>query len=286
MEQKLQTINETIDQVYLRLDEFPQEILKIFFNQFTLNPDTIKFSNKFRDTLTLYRPLNQKFVRYGDLKDGGYVLINDLNRDDTLLSIGVGENISFDLDCEKQVSKIVLVDHSIPLFEIPNSNYSLYRKRLATYEDSSSITIENLLKNHQSKDYILKMDIEGDEWKILSQLSPDILNRFRQIIIEFHDLNNFGKFDLIITALNNLSGTHLPVVIHPNNIGGYQVIDEYLCPNVLETTWLRRSSYEFEAGIHEEVIKLAAPNNPEKIDLWVSWIYSSKIIKEGETNTH
>jgi hypothetical protein len=55
-------------------------------------------------------PLQKEFIRKGDDKDGGYVVINDLSNRDTLFSIGVGDNISFDLDCENQVSKIVLID--------------------------------------------------------------------------------------------------------------------------------------------------------------------------------
>ena len=192
---------------------------------------------------------------------------------DALFSIGVGDNITFDIDCENQVSRIVLVDDSVPEFEIPNSNYYLHRKKLGANEDNSYITIDRLLSTYKSKDYILKMDIEGNEWKILSSLQSATIYKFRQIIIEFHDLFDMAQLGLIQKALDNLLKTHLPVVVHPNNIGGYCIIDNIIFPNVLETTWLRRDSYELVDGIDSEVLSREKANDPEKRSIWVNWIY-------------
>jgi hypothetical protein len=269
-----ETIDQKIHNILLRLDHLPEDTFKLFFNELSVNLDAIKYGEKLKSILTSYRPLNKRLIRKGDNKDGGYVIVDDLTIVDTLFSIGVGDNITFDIDCENQVSRIVLVDDSVPCFEIPNSNYYLHRKKLGAYEDNSRITIDKLLSTYQSKDYILKIDIEGSEWEILSTIQSATIIKFRQIIIEFHALFDMAQSELILKALNNLLKTHLPVVIHPNNIGGYSVIGTSVFPNVLETTWLRRNSYDLAEGIDSEVLTLEKSNDPEKVSLWVNWIYS------------
>lgn len=266
-------LDQKIHKIQVRLNHLPQDILKIFFNELSSNPDAVIYSEKLRSILTLYRPHNKKFVRKGNSKDGGYIIVDDLTISDTLFSIGVGDNITFDIDCENQVSRIVLVDDSVPHFEIPNCNYFLHSKKLGAYESNSHITIEKLLNIYQSKDYILKIDIEGNEWEILSSVQSATLIKFRQIIIEFHNLFDMTRSDLILKALNNLLKTHAPVVVHPNNIGGYCVIGSSVFPNVLETSWLRRDSYDLVEGIDSEVLTLEKINDPEKTSVWVNWIY-------------
>jgi hypothetical protein len=274
-DQKIHKIQLQLSNLQLQLSHFPQETLKLFFNEISLSSDALKYSEKIRSILTLHRPLNEKFVRKGDDSDGGYVIVDDLTNNDTLFSIGVGDNISFDISCENQVFKIILVDDSVPYFEIPNSNYYLHRKKLGAYENDSHITVDKLLTTYKSKDYILKVDIEGNEWKILSSLESTSILKFRQIIIEFHNLFDMAQSDLILKGLNNLLKTHLPVVAHPNNIGGYCVIGNVVFPNVLETTWLRRDSYDLVEGIDIEVLAREKINDPEKSNIWVNWIYQS-----------
>ena len=272
------TIDKSVDQkiqnIELRLSHFPQEILKLFFNELRLNPDAIEFSKKLRSILTLHRPLNERFTRKGDDKDGGYVLVDDLTTGDTLFSIGVGDNITFDIDCENQVLVIVLVDDSVPYFEVPNNNYNIHRKKLGAYEDNSHITLDKLLNMYKSEDYVLKIDIEGNEWEILASLQTATLLKFRQIVIELHDLLDISKSELKLKALNNLLKTHSPVVMHPNNIGGYRLVGDSIFPNVLETTWLRRDSYDLVDGFDTDALNLERINDPEKSSIWVNWIYN------------
>ena len=109
----LDNLQVRLDNLQVRLDNLPQDIFKLYYNQENLNPQKIELSKEIISVFDLYAPLQKEFIRKGDDKDGGYVVINDLSNRDTLFSIGVGDNISFDLDCENQVSKIVLIDDSI-----------------------------------------------------------------------------------------------------------------------------------------------------------------------------
>ena len=270
---KIHNVQVNLDNLQVRLDNLPQDIFKLFYNQENLNPQKIELSEEIISVFELYTPSQKEFIRKGDNKDGGYVIVNDLSDSDSLFSIGVGDNISFDLDCENQVSRIVLIDDSVPDFCAPNDSYSLHRKKLGIIDDNLSITLDKLLNTYPSADYILKIDIEGDEWKILSSLPMKTLNKFRQIIIEFHSICDLAELGSKKKTLSQLLATHFPVVAHPNNIGGYQVIGNQLFPNVLETTWLRRNSYEFIKGMNSRVLDLQKPNDPEKSDIWISWIY-------------
>jgi hypothetical protein len=275
LDQKIHTALLEIQKAQLRLDNLPQDILKLKFNELRLNSDAIIYADKLRSILTLHHPANRRYTRKGDDRDGGYVIVDDLAMNDTLLSIGIGDNISFDIGCESQVSKIVLVDGSVPNFEVPNSKYFLLRKKLAANENHSDITIDQLLNTFPSEEYILKIDIEGDEWEVVSSLLPTTMTKFRQIIIEFHDLINLAKSELILSALINLSRTHFPIIAHPNNIGGYRIIGSDIFPNVLETTWLRRDTYDLLQGFDFSILPYEKINDPNKSDIWVDWIYRS-----------
>ena len=128
LDAKIHNTQINLDNSKVRLDNLPQDIFKLYYNQENLNPQKIILSEEIISIFDLYTPLQKEFIRKGDNKDGGYVITNDLSDSDILFSIGVGDNISFDLDCENQVSKIVLIDDSVPDFRAPNDNYSLHRK--------------------------------------------------------------------------------------------------------------------------------------------------------------
>ena len=104
LDAKIHSTQINLDNLQVRLDNLPQDIFKLYYNQENLNLQKIELSKEIISVFDLYAPLQKEFIRKGDDKDGGYVVINDLSNRDTLFSIGVGDNISFDLDCENQVS--------------------------------------------------------------------------------------------------------------------------------------------------------------------------------------
>ncbi|PGH39140.1 MAG: methyltransferase [Candidatus Nephrothrix sp. EaCA] len=99
-------------------------------------------------------------------------------------------------------------------------------------------------RNHaDSSDLILQMDIEGNEYEVISHASQELLTRFRIIAIEFHELDElFCSFGLRIIQsafaklLKNFSVVHL----HPNNCGCLARFKEYALPKTMEVTFLRK----------------------------------------------
>lgn len=61
------------------------------------------------------------------------------------------------------------------------------------------ITLSSLFKKLKiSKCNLLKMDCEGAEYEVLMSLKPDILNKIRNFVIEYHDgLTKYSHLDLI-----------------------------------------------------------------------------------------
>lgn len=220
------------------------------------------------------RPVGSNFRRFGNKADGGYVLADDIKPSDVVFSIGLGDDISFDTEIEPHVYKVVLVDHSVPNFVVPNGKFDYFDKPLVPSEGDSGLTLSWLLRAFPGDDHILKMDIEGSEWRVLDQISLQDLATFRQIAIEFHgltDLPEVGQLNLVRGVLDRLLVSHSPVLLHANNCADFRVIGGVAVADVIEVTWLRRDSYSLVPGVDPLVHTLFLPNTTSRIDIGDDW---------------
>lgn len=133
-----------------------------------------------RNLLVLGINSSYTFIRVGDVNDGGYVLVNDIDPNDVCLSFGIGANFSFDLSIAQLCSEVRMFDHTIekPKHLLANMTFNAIGLASDSKEDFATLT-EVLADLHPSKDIILKIDIEGDEWDILQSLSSQDLLRFK-----------------------------------------------------------------------------------------------------------
>ena len=249
-------------------------ILETFYNPVNADPLVIEFAERVKSILTVSGKIDEEIARFGNFGDGGYVIIDDLRKSDILFSIGIGDNVSFDQKCEGRLSKVILVDHTVPDFFPPAGNFEIIRKPLIPGGASRlGVTIEQLLEQHpEAEDYLLKIDIEGDEWEVLNELESSTILKFRQIIMEFHGLNEFVKLDQKLNVLQKLAVTHSPIVVHANNQGTHRLINGSFIPDVLEVTWVRNNSYTFQSGNSNNIRKLLVSNSPDLPDIWIDWI--------------
>jgi hypothetical protein len=249
-------------------------ILTTFYDPMNFDNEVIDFALQLRKILTITQQIDAKIAKFGDHGDGGYAIVDDLKKSDVLFSIGVGDNVSFDEECERRVSRVVLVDHTVPNFNPPIGNFEIIRKPLVPGEVSGNgVTIHQLLSQQvDAKDYVLKVDIEGAEWEILSELTTSDLVKFRQIILEFHGLNNFLDLEEKLSALKKLARTHSPIVVHANNQGSHRFISGMFLPDVLEVTWARTNSYTFHSDWNQDIRNLLSPNSPDLPSIWIDWI--------------
>lgn len=220
-------------------------------------------SSRIKAALLTDTPIGVSFCRLGRPYDGGYVVIDDFSANDYLISMGVQNDVSFEKALENRVSFIDVYDFSISCLPEPIANSRFFKEKIKN--NSYSV----LTRAPEDKDLILKIDIEGSEWEFLPSLSHTQVERFRQIAIEIHWLIDTPEIkvpDIPMEVLERLSQTHQLVSIHPNNYGGTVVVEGVVVPQVLELTYLRKSSYSF-SGVPGNPAYLFMPNNPEEKEI-------------------
>jgi hypothetical protein len=186
-------------------------------------------------------------IRLGGRHDGGYLVSEkDVKSSDILVSLGMGINWRFEIDFIKKnnvplniydasVDKkyfLSLVKNSIIRFYRPSSflfYFKLYisyinffkntKKHIEKFVSSNLnvcssdkekyCTFDDVLKNIESKNIFLKIDIEGDEYRILDTILG-YQDRITSLVIEFHNcdlhlskIENFiNKFSLCLVHIH------------------------------------------------------------------------------------
>jgi hypothetical protein len=91
----------------------------------------------------------------------------------------------------------------------------------------------------------LKIDIEGGEFPWLLSLTDAQLDRFRQIVIEFHGITDDSwnaEYSDKVACLKKLAGTHYVVHAHGNNNGPWS----QGIPHVIELTYVNKRDFDVE----------------------------------------
>lgn len=210
-----------------------------------------------------------QLMRIGSHNDGGYLAISDFSKDDTLVSLGIGDNIDFERDISNRVGKILAFDHTVDLFSPEIENLTFSKVGVKAKSTPGFTTLLNIVEeNSLTGDLILKIDIEGWEWEVLDSLNSLELCRFKQIIGEFHGFHEIRNFELIERVVNKLAEYFVVINSHANNWGAYQIIQRVAVPDVVEISWLRKDrSKVISATAQNGVKNLNSPNNSSGLDL-------------------
>lgn len=215
--------------------------------------------------------------RVGGTGDGGYVMLDDLSDIGVCYSLGVGPDVSWDLEMAAYGAEVFQYDHTVlaPPATHPNCRHF---KIGITHDDALAPDlrrIDTLIRENGHsgrRDMVLKIDIEGHEWDSLSVLPSEVLGQFRQILCELHGIRmlDMESFRIRAVALfNKLRTTHHCVHVHGNNFGGMAVVAGTPVADVLELTYVRRADYVFRPC--EEIFPTAldGPNNTNLPDLFL-----------------
>lgn len=230
MLQKFKTI---IDRLFLRLG---YKISKIRFDR----DELLEFIKTLRPIETEYQ-----LIRVGGPNDGGYLIPNDLNGIKYCFSPGVSDVADFEIQLSKIGIKSYLADYSVENPPNSETNFIFLKKFLGSLNSEKYIRLEDWVKSLDEVDenMILQMDIEGFEYEVLSDTPREILNRFRIIVVEFHNLNKlFENFSnqVIKQVFNKLLKDFHVVHIHPNNCCRVHEYNKIKIPELLEFTFLRK----------------------------------------------
>lgn len=185
-------------------------------------------------------------LRIGGDHDGGYVLPATALLCERLLSIGIGNNMQFDVELAEFGLKILQFDHTIrfpPAFHESCHflRFGLGRTRtdtLLTFTDM--VTIFDTIARGPA---ILKFDIEGAEYDSFIDVPDTTIAEFDVIVCEYHNLHRLEDHRFHTQALavaRRFANHHVAVHLHPNNYGTTHDIHGIPLPDVVEITYIHR----------------------------------------------
>jgi hypothetical protein len=187
-----------------------------------------------------------QLVRIGGSGDGGYLVPDDLDGVRCCVSPGVAETARFETDLEGRGIPSILADASVSGPPCNAAHMAFERKFVGLKDAGELTTIDAWVSRHAAAsqgDLILQMDIEGSEWSVLGNVSAQLLQRFRIILVELHSLEALAHpfcFRAMSEVLDRILKDFVVVHLHPNNASPIQSIRGVLVPSTLEVTLLRR----------------------------------------------
>jgi hypothetical protein len=200
-----------------------------------------------------------KKIRCGSKNDGGYVLA-ELDGDyDCYISAGISNEESFSRDF---INKYNMNEYNSFGFDGTIQNYpyhytnkiSFIKKNINVFNDDNNNNLQFLTGKYNN--IFLKMDIEGGEYPWLLQIDENQLNKFKQIVIEFHGITNNGwncNYDDKVKCLEKLSKTHYIVHAHGNDYG--PVVNNI--PDVIELTYINKNYFNSVPELNTQSLPIA-----------------------------
>ena len=217
-----------------------------------------------------FRSNRYNLLRVGPRKDGGYIIDRRvIKKSKTVITCGLNDDWEFEKNYLKMnpESKIIAYDHTVnkkfwkkrfkkdflallmfkkisinkilDVFKYIDykfffkKNIHISKKVVLKKKNVNEISIKEILD--KKKDVILKIDIEGDEYKILDAINKE-QRKINLLIVEFHNISkNIQKIKKF------LSNSKFKIVhLHGNNYGG---IDKFKNPNVIEVSLLNSKKF-------------------------------------------
>ena len=189
--------------------------------------------------LTVYKSPFPK-LRLGKEYDGGYIIaeIPDA-KFKVFLAGGIQDDISFEEDFIIRYPNVMSFAFDGTINDLPKENDKItFIKKNIGYENNSQVT--NLHSIINSTDSIfVKMDIEGGEIPWIKSLSDEQMNKFEQIVMEFH----WPFSDNEIDVFDKINRNHYLIHFHGNNCCGVRNHNGVIVPNIFECTYLHKKYF-------------------------------------------
>lgn len=205
-------------------------------------------------------PGRTPLVRLGPRSDGGYLLPDDLDGITGAISPGVSTESRFDLELAQRGIPVLMVDASVDGPSVDHPLFTFRQQWLDIWSSEGTTTLEELVAASPAGDLLLQMDIEGAEYRVLAATPQEVLERFRIIVLELHDLAHVllpGRSSDLGSVMSKLLRTHAVVHVHPNNYSPVIRVGEVDVPHVVEVTLHRRDRH---------VASDATPDFPHPLD--------------------
>lgn len=223
-----------------------------------------------RETLSLLLPLslNIPFIRIGDSNraDGSYLVPDDIDGLTGLYSPGVADNVGFELFFAQRGVPCFMVDGSIDALPVQHKEFTFMKKWLGPADGDDQISLNSWVR--EGEELALQMDIEGAEYEAILATDDEVFQRFRLLVIEFHDFRSCITRQgsrLIRSTLEKLGRSHNVVHCHVNNAYPPMLYKGVKVPEVVEITFLRKDRAIFGKKHADLPHELDRPNtdNPD-----------------------
>ncbi len=209
-----------------------------------------------RKIYSLLRPMDVvggKLVRKGRDFDGGYIMLDQGLENATAYSLGINDDVSWDLDMAALGCEVFQYDHTIEHFPAEHPKFHSFKLGICDRPSTDPVlrTIEELIveNGHENaRDLILKMDIEGGEWSVLEHLKSTTIEKFSHIVMEVHwfkHVDETAHVRRFIEVLIKLNSTHQIVHLHANNSGPVILVAGMILPDTFELTYVRKGDHQF-----------------------------------------
>lgn len=219
--------------------------------------------------------------RVGGSSDGGYVMLDDFATSHNALSLGIGFEVSWDVDMAGRGFRIFQYDPTVAASPMPNPRFVFHRNRVVGERRAADdVALSDILGRPElasDRDVFAKIDIDEAEWEVLALTDQAVLRRIRQMVVEFGEIRRFVDRDwrrTMLAAVSNLTATHACIHVHGNNWGPFTVVGGIPFPNFFELTFVRRADYRLAPSSQSFPTRLDRPNNPRRPDYFLGrWDY-------------
>ncbi len=249
----------------------------------------------------------KKLVRLGRNYDGGYLLCHEILQScENLITLGVGDDVSFEIDFEKKKNSksIRMYDYSVNDLNFIKIIFKYFRRlitfrtQLGNFKNSIKnyfkflmflrkenvfleklrivnkpkftydITLNSILKKIHNKKNLLKMDIEGSEYKVIDHIINHH-SKIKMLVIEFHWINK--NKNLFIKSVKKLKKKFDIIHIHANNYKLMKNTDEIF--DVLELTLVNKNVNKYRKNFRKNfpIKNLDFQNFPDRKEIFFSF---------------
>jgi len=214
-------------------------------------------------------------IRLGADKDGGYVIADIPNPEyDCYISAGVSNDESFSRDFLRRYNipeaDCYAFDGTIEDYPWEfTKNIQFFKKNISNRENENVTDLKTIAKKY--KNIFLKMDIENSEYCWINSMETELLQNFKQIVIEYHGINSDHRrasHDVKVSCFEKMANTHYIVHAHGNNGGTATVFNDIIVPDIMEITYVRKDAFYEKPRLNKTKLPcvLDKPNNPRKPD--------------------
>ena len=188
---------------------------------------------------------NLKLKRFGGLGDGSYVLPQKyVTKGTYLISGGIENNNELEISLANLGVHGIQIDNSINQAPKTHKNLEFRKVTISDSDSQTETTLSSLMKlNSNEGRLIVKLDIEGYEWKTLAALTKNELASIDCLILELHNLSLISNPDQgkeILEVLGKIEAAGLRSIFCQANNGCLTyVLGGTLIPDNMEVTFIK-----------------------------------------------